>query len=179
MQTCGRWLRENSRELPGIADEELERYGDPPEGSVYTRMGRVTRLVLHHSATETGNARVFRCLHRACNGWADIGYHYVIGNGTLSGDGEVETGRPEWAVGAHARRNNDDSIGICLVGDMERHPPTEKQLRALGGLLRRLMSDHGMCPGDIYLHGELQECSTLCPGRYFDHGTVEEVLKGQ
>ncbi|OPL19958.1 MAG: hypothetical protein AVO35_00425 [Candidatus Aegiribacteria sp. MLS_C] len=176
MQTCASWLKENRFELPGITDEELEELGGPPEGSVYTRIVKVTRLVLHHSATETGCARVFRCLHRACNGWADIGYHYVIGNGTLSGDGELEKGRPEWAVGAHARRNNDDSIGICLVGNMERHPPTEKQLLALGELMHRLMSDHGIGRGGIYLHGELKECSTHCPGRYFDHDTVDAAL---
>jgi hypothetical protein len=31
------------------------------------------------------------------NGWAGIGYHYVIRK-----DGTIERGRPEWAIGSHA-----------------------------------------------------------------------------
>lgn len=176
MQTCGQWLREHFHELPDLTDDELEAFGEPPSESVHVRMDTVTRLVLHHSATETGCARVFRCLHRACNGWADIGYHFVIGNGTLSEDGEIEEGRPEWAVGAHARLNNDDSLGICLVGNMEDKSPTASQLEALRSLLIRLLSAHDLSREDIFLHGELAECSTRCPGRNFTQETVDALL---
>ena len=44
-------------------------------------------------------------------GWTQIGYHYVIRR-----SGEVENGRDESQIGAHAAGYNADSIGICLVG---------------------------------------------------------------
>ncbi|MBN2586441.1 MAG: N-acetylmuramoyl-L-alanine amidase [Candidatus Fermentibacteraceae bacterium] len=146
--------------------------------SVYRPLAEVGRIIIHHSATETGCARVFRALHRGVNGWVDIGYHFVIGNGTLSADGEIEPGRPEWAVGAHARRNNDDSLGVCLVGDMNHHPPTEAQLFSLAGLLEKLMAKYGLSAKDLALHGDLPHCSTLCPGRYLTLEKVRKLLDG-
>lgn len=178
MQTCAQWLRSNCRVDLTMDDEELERAGDPPDPSAYQAMKEVRRLVIHHSATETGSARVFRALHRAVNGWVDIGYHFVIGNGTLSADGQVETGRPEWAVGAHARENNDDSLGICLVGDMNMHPPTGAQLGSLAGVLKDLMRKYGLDSGQLLLHGQLPQCRTECPGRYITPELVTDLLEG-
>lgn len=45
------------------------------------------------------------------NGWADIGYHYVIRL-----DGTVEKGRLISRAGAHCLYHNAHSIGICYVG---------------------------------------------------------------
>jgi N-acetylmuramoyl-L-alanine amidase len=45
----------------------------------------------------------------------NIGYHYVI-----DVSGEVLSGRSEGEVGAHAAGFNANSIGICLVGGVER-----------------------------------------------------------
>jgi len=47
-------------------------------------------IVIHHSATENGNAAIFDRMHREHNHWDGVGYDFVIGNGTNSGDGEVE-----------------------------------------------------------------------------------------
>lgn len=44
-----------------------------------------------------------------------IGYHFVIRR-----DGTIENGRSVDEVGAHARGHNDLSVGICLVGGVER-----------------------------------------------------------
>lgn len=45
------------------------------------------------------------------NGWADIGYHYVIRL-----DGTIEKGRLISRAGAHCLYHNAHSIGICYVG---------------------------------------------------------------
>jgi hypothetical protein len=74
-------------------------------------------IVIHHSATTTGGAAAFDKMHRA-KGWDELGYHFVIGNGTDTRDGQVEVGsrwpRQKW--GAHAKtpdnRFNDFGIGI-------------------------------------------------------------------
>ena len=59
-------------------------------------------IIIHHSGTAQGDAETFRRAHKA-KGWRDIGYHYVIGNGTYSRNGEVEEGRPEYEDGAHCK----------------------------------------------------------------------------
>lgn len=172
MQSCAQWLRSNFREIPDLSDEKINAAGVSPLNSVYTELDKVSSLVIHHSATQTGSARVFRALHRAVNGWVDIGYHFVIGNGTLSGDGEVEQGRPAWAVGAHSRGYNRESIGICLVGNFNLSYPTVKQQDSLTGLLKDLLSQNGLSSSDILLHRDVPGCSTECPG---DNITIEWI----
>ena len=68
-------------------------------------------------------------------------YHYVIGNGTYSGDGEVETGRLENESGAHCSADgmNFKSIGICLVGNFDIDKPTPAQMQALEKLCWDIM----------------------------------------
>ena len=173
MQSCAHWLRSNLSELPNISDEEMNAAGEKPSEDLYIRLSKVNSLVIHHSATATGNARVFRALHRAVNGWVDIGYHFVIGNGTLSIDGEIEPGRPVWAVGAHAREHNSDSIGICLVGNFCITSPTRKQKASLTDLLKKLLEDFSLSSSGILLHRDVPGCSTECPG---DNLTVKEVI---
>src|SRR5579863_9129173 len=38
-------------------------------------------IVIHHSASDVGGAERFDRWHRA-KGWDELGYHFVIGNGT-------------------------------------------------------------------------------------------------
>jgi len=173
MQPCANWLRSQLNDIPDISDEEMNAAGKRPAEDLYTRLDEVNSLIIHHSATTTGNARVFRAMHRAVNGWVDIGYHFVIGNGTLSLDGEIEPGRPVWAVGAHAREHNSDSIGICLVGNFCRTSPTPKQLVSLKNLLRKLLEDYSLSTSGIMLHRDVPGCRTECPG---DNITLKEVI---
>lgn len=115
-------------------------------------------------------------MHRGLNGWSDVGYHFVIGNGTFSGDGEVEEGRPSWARGAHARGGNADSLGICLVGNFDESTPTARQIRSLGRLLRKLLRIHDLAPDDVILHREVRTCRTACPGRNLDRAAILALL---
>ncbi len=173
MQSCAQWLRCNLSDILDITDEEMNAAGERPSDDLYVPLEGVNSLVIHHSATATGNARVFRALHRAVNGWIDIGYHFVIGNGTLSFDGEIESGRPVWSVGAHAREHNSDSIGICLVGNFCETSPTRKQITSLKDLLRKLLEDFSLSTSGILLHRDVPGCRTECPG---DNLTIKEVI---
>ena len=47
-------------------------------------------VMVHHSAPEYGNAAIIDKWHRERNHWEGVGYDFVIGNGTDSGDGQVE-----------------------------------------------------------------------------------------
>ena len=44
-------------------------------------------------------------------GWDGIGYHKIIRR-----DGQIESGRPEFWIGAHVYGKNDQSLGVCLIG---------------------------------------------------------------
>src|SRR5437868_6907630 len=101
-------------------------------------------IVVHHSASPTGSAAAFDKAHRD-RGWDGLGYHFVIGNGSGSGDGQVEVGY-RWAkqqAGAHAGNYefNQHGIGICLVGDFEHSaPPSERQMQSLRTLVAFLQA---------------------------------------
>lgn len=136
-------------------------------------------IIIHHSATKQGDAETFRRAHMA-KGWRDIGYHYVIGNGTYSGDGEVETGRPENESGAHCSADgmNFKSIGICLVGNFDIDKPTIAQMEALKRLCRDIMARYKIPVSKVLGHGEVKGAATNCPGRYFDMAEFRKRLEG-
>lgn len=132
-------------------------------------------IIIHHSATAQGDAETFRRAHKA-KGWRDVGYHYVIGNGTYSGDGEVETGRPENESGAHCSADgmNFKSIGICLVGNFDIDKPTIAQMEALERLCRDIMARYKIPVSKVLGHGEV--AATNCPGKNFDINAFRKEL---
>lgn len=136
---------------------------------------RWKHIILHHSATAGGNAEIFDRFHRERRRMENgLAYHFIIGNGTDSTDGQIEVG-PRWTRqlnGGHVRSLalNDNSVGICLVGDFERTRPTDKQVAAslelVGYLQRTLLAGTPR----VLVHRELKGEHTLCPGRHFPTG---------
>jgi len=130
-------------------------------------------IVIHHAAVRSGDAASINKMHLS-NGWDGLGYHFVIGNGTLSGDGQIEVGF-RWRdqlKGAHARaRPGDDnrwnlhSIGICLVGDFTTYAPSPRQMDALVFLVRALMAEYGISADNVFPHSFVH--ATECPGARF------------
>ncbi len=142
---------------------------------------RWTHIVLHHSATARGGAGLFDKYHRETNGWDELGYHFVIGNGTDTPDGLIETG-PRWHKqkhGAHCKTPdnyfNEHGIGICLVGDFTRSRPTRRQLVSLNRLLRFLCRRCGIGPQRVTTHGTIKK-NTVCPGRHLRLSTIRRGL---
>ena len=78
-----------------------------------------------------------RAMHKA-QGWADIGYHWII-----RADGTPEAGRPEGIIGAHVEGHNTGSIGISYVGGLARGTLKAKDTRtgAQKAALRDLLAD--------------------------------------
>ena len=56
--------------------------------------------------------RSYQNYHMGTKGWSDIAYNFVVGE-----DGNVYEGRGWNAVGAHTYGYNEESIGICIIGD--------------------------------------------------------------
>lgn len=126
-------------------------------------------IIIHHSDTPMGSARRFDAAHRA-RGWEMLGYDFVIGNGSESGDGEIEVG-PRWPIqmtGAHTgtpdHKFNDTGIGICLVGNFDITRPTRAQEEALARLCGYFMKTYHIRADHIVGHRDCKP--TDCPGKY-------------
>lgn len=144
-------------ERVNIVDLDL----DYDRSRLYERTS-TSMIVIHNTGNPTDDdkgAEWINELHCRDNGWAAIGYHFVIRK-----DGTIERGRPEWASGAHAAGYNNDSIGICVSGNFMLGMPTPAQIESLAMLLANLCADYHL-PIDrdhILGHRELNE--TDCPG---------------
>jgi len=135
--------------------------------------GRWERITVHHSdevgalifdGTFKESARAVRSIqrqHLEGNRWGDIGYHYLI-----DARGRIFEGRPITWQGAHAGNNskNRRNIGICLLGNFNKHTPTLQSERALRGLLGDLGRVHDIPRSKIFVHSEFT--NTECPGRH-------------
>lgn len=105
----------------------------------------INLIVVHCSATPPDmdiDTNTIRDWHVNGNGWSDIGYHYVIKR-----NGDIEKGRPDHISGAHVKGHNKGSLGICLVGGVDKDNNadcnfTQNQFYALEVLLSRLKDDH-------------------------------------
>jgi hypothetical protein len=136
-------------------------------------------IVVHNSGTRQGNARVFDYYHRHVRRMQNgLAYHFVIGNGTSTGNGQIEVG-DRWRHqinGGHVHSDylNNISLGICLVGDFNRDQPTRAQLDACEELIRYLRdrcgkTDRGTIP--VKPHREINppRWPTDCPGDDFPY----------
>lgn len=104
-------------------------------------MRPINKIVVHCSATKPdrniGEAEITEW-HKE-KGWSDIGYHYVIRRNGLR-----ENGRPLEIAGAHVAGHNTGSIGICMVGGIDKDGKAEcnftfRQFQSLEILLRELL----------------------------------------
>ncbi len=140
-------------------------------------------IVVHHSATDFGNAAIIDKWHRERNHWEGVGYDFVIGNGTDSGDGQVEV-TFRWRkqmTGAHCKTPNNwankDGIGICLVGNFNNTRPSSRQVQSLVKLIRFLQKRYGIPNNRIYGHGTTPGARvTDCPGRNISVTRLRSML---
>ncbi len=129
-------------------------------------------VVVHHSATDVGNAKSFNYFHKfkrhMVNGLA---YHFVITNGKKDRDGEIQVGN-RWSHqlhGGHVKSDyyNNYGIGICLVGNFMKYLPTESQFNSLTALVQVLQEQFGIPAHRVVGHGEVKKEFTACPGKLF------------
>ncbi|MCP4652026.1 MAG: N-acetylmuramoyl-L-alanine amidase [Candidatus Omnitrophica bacterium] len=129
-------------------------------------------IIIHHSATDTGNALSFNRSHNARGFENGLGYHFVIDNGTKGkNNGQIEvSGR--WIKqqnGAHckAANMNTKAIGVCLVGNFSEDRVSAKQLKSLAYLVNRLRRYYRIPKSRIIGHGRVKSARTECPGKKF------------
>jgi hypothetical protein len=124
-------------------------------------------------------------------GWAGLGYHFVIGNGTGYPDGQLYVGSRwrEQQTGAHCKCAagrylgvwrpgnffNERGIGICLIGDFDQGRPTARQWQTLRDLIAVLISEADIDPSQVYGHGEITH-RTACPGRNLNMDALRRAV---
>ena len=143
------------------------------------RSGRWRYIVVHNSGTRQGSAKAFEHYHRFVRRMSNgMAYHFVIGNGTSTGNGQIEVGN-RWSrqiQGGHVHSDylNNISIGICLVGDFNSQKPTEPQKAALTELIKEVRSRVGRVNGQkavVAPHRNITppRWPTDCPGDEFPY----------
>lgn len=117
-------------------------------------------IVIHHVG-ETDRDVSAAEIHQwhLANGWAGIGYHYVIRK-----DGTIERGRPRATLGAHAEGFNYRSLGINIVGDFEQATPTPQQIESAAQLVAELCNIYSLIPTPETVVGHKDLMQTICPG---------------
>ena len=128
-------------------------------------IGRVTRITLHHTAEHGAVAtlpdveviRRIENYHRNGRKWCAIGYHYLVGK-----DGRVYEGRPANLQGAHVLSENENNIGISMMGDWDKKMPSARQLSALKAFLDDTRDRFKVGKSKVYGHRDLNR--SVCPG---------------
>jgi len=100
-------------------------------------MRQINKLIIHHSGHKEYTLETIRQLHVQEYKWEDIGYHYLIDQ-----KGTVFRGRDVKSVGAHALGYNQDSIGICLIANLDKDKLTKEQEDALIKLCKELVEKY-------------------------------------
>ena len=118
-------------------------------------------IVIHHTGDDVDDDLSAEQIHdiHLGNGWAGIGYHFVIRK-----DGTVEAGRPDWAIGSHAYGENSHTIGVHCCGNFEIAEPTEAQIEALSYVVGWLCDMYDLTPTEETVKGHRDLMPTACPG---------------
>ncbi len=135
-------------------------------------MNGIRRITVHHSGvvsssvrTKTDAARMLESIRSGHIGrkWADIGYHYIV-----DPTGRIWEGRPVRLQGAHVSEQNENNLGIMVMGNFMEERPTSEALGALDAFLAEQMRRYrvplrGAFPYvGVYTHQEIG--SSACPG---------------
>ncbi len=137
-------------------------------------------IVIHHSASDSGNATSIGKYHKEERGWVNgLGYDFLIGNGNGSRDGQIEVGS-RWnrqIDGAHAGNPeyNKYGIGICLVGNFDNDYPTNQQISSLLYLINYLQKRCNIHKDNVIMHKTFRK--TVCPGKRFPYDKLMARLR--
>ena len=133
---------------------------------------RWTHIVIHHTATDQGNALYVDKLHHD-RGWENgIGYDFLIDNGTRGkAMGQIEVG-PRWMKqmdGAHTKQGdwNKKAIGIAVVGNYSETGLPDKMLDSMVFLVTTLKNFYRIPDQNIVGHRDVPGAATECPGKFF------------
>lgn len=144
--------------------------------------GRWKYIVIHHSAVDTGSVKAMDHYHRDIRHMENgLAYHFVIGNGQGIGNGQIAVCErwKEQLDGGHlaSEAQNRIALGICLVGNFDKHAPSAKQIESLRALTEALLARCKLPPSVVKTHQQINVVHTRCPGTKFPAKTFIDSLK--
>jgi len=123
------------------------------------------KIIIHHSLTkDTGTVSwgAIRRYHIETMGFDDIGYQWGIE--LVNDHYEILMGRRPDQTGAHTIGQNDQSIGICVVGNYDIDPVPDVLKDEIQKLLTWLIFNYNISSKEIYGHTEFANYKS-CPGK--------------
>jgi len=147
------------------------------------RMGQVTRITIHHDALDSNTVRsagdAVRRLNTIRQGhmsrrpepFADIGYHYII-----DPLGQVWEGRPLAYQGAHVAGQNENNMGVMVMGNFDYQRPTSATMQSLEAFVCGQMRRFNIQVNRVRTHQELAQ--TACPGRNLQRSMLASRGRG-
>lgn len=141
-------------------------------------------IVVQHLGEPAGSIESIHRSHVA-GGLDSLGFHFVIGNGNGLGDGAVHASE-RWLNQARSARPihipveswDQNVITICLVGNGNRRPFTERQILHLSRLVQRLQHELSIEAGAVWLASDLVQEPTQAtsPGKFFAEAMFRSQL---
>ena len=145
-------------------------------------MRKIDKIIVHCSVSEWGNVDVVRKWHLERN-FSDIGYHFLITNGYPTYNSYkkkkkvkkyidlIQIGRDIRKMGAHAKGDNKNSIGVCMIG------VKDFNFKPLYVLLHTLVDKYEIPVSNVLGHYEVKSGISqgkTCPN--FDMDKIREYL---
>lgn len=131
-------------------------------------MNGVSKITIHHEgwtavnftskSTTAERIEKIRKYHTGEKRWGDIGYHYIVDRA-----GRVWEGRPIQYQGAHVSKNNENNVGILVLGNFEKQSPSSDQLKGLYSTVDALAGKYKVKTSLVRSHREINP--TTCPGK--------------
>ncbi|MEY4134014.1 MAG: hypothetical protein RL386_364 [Bacteroidota bacterium] len=172
-------LYSSSSACPCPLPQFVSRQGwNCPQGATFPSITKVTHLIVHHSASaNTSNdwgavVLSFWNFHVNTNGWADIGYNWLVDPNGVLYEGR---GGGENATGAHFCGKNGGTMGVCMIGTYTSTQASVAARKTLVEVLAWKACRDNINPAESLLHassglnlfrvsGHRDGCSTECPG---------------
>lgn len=141
-----------------------------------TRYKKWKGITIHHSLSQDGDTLNWRSVRRyhLNKGWTDIGYHFGIEK--VRDEVEVLVGRPLHKDGAHCLGHNDDTIGICLIGNFGVYDLGTCMKGKLVELITGLCYSLDIPWDEVMGHKERDENRT-CPGDFFNLHEIRNLVR--
>lgn len=133
-------------------------------------------IVVHHSAdldSDLLDYERIREFHTRKRRWRDIGYHAVIER--VNGEYVAIIGRPFHEDGAHCVGRNEETLGVCFVGNYESAPPPKAQLEVGARLIAGLCHLAKIPVEAVKPHRDF--AATACPGKNFPMDELRRAVR--
>lgn len=126
-------------------------------------LSSINEIIIHHSGSNNDTPDSIRKYHLS-KGWLDCGYHYIVaddGKGNFMFDNNIHCMRPISCIGAHCKGHNQNSIGVCVLGDYSNSTISDEMLGSLVFLIFKLKLIY---PTIKKVSFHCDYANTSCPG---------------